>query len=206
MFEKRLLKNVKEEEEVLAVIKRSPVVSFLPAFISAVLIIAPFFFLYLLLKWGTIGGLIFALSLLAGFFLVFRTLWLHNLNAFIITKERIIDVDQKGVFHKVVSEAAFSKIQDVSYSVKGVFATIFQFGKIIIQTAGSSVNLELGGVKHPQKVQDLLVKLQNQSVKSAEDKLSADELLAMIKTIKAGIGEEQFRRLVARKNHEEPKE
>ncbi|MFA6587829.1 MAG: PH domain-containing protein [Patescibacteria group bacterium] len=203
MFEKRLLENVKEEEEVLAVIKRSPIVSFFPTLISVILIIAPFFFLYLLLRWGWVGSLIFGLLFIIGLGLAFRTLWLHHLNAFIITKDRVIDVDQKGLFHKVVSEAAFNKIQDISYSVKGVFATIFQFGTIIIQTAGSNVNLELNGVRSPVKVQDLLVKLQNQATKQTEDKLSADELLEMIKKIKAGIGEEQFRRLIAHKQEDE---
>ncbi|RJO59754.1 PH domain-containing protein [Candidatus Parcubacteria bacterium] len=199
MFEKKLLENLKPEEEVLALVRRTPVVSILPALLSAFFIIAPFFFLYVLLKWGAPGGLIFALSLAFGVFLGIRTLWLHNLNAFIITAERVIDVDQKGLFHKVVSEAAFGKIQDVSYSVKGIFPTVFQFGTVIIQTAGSNVNLELSGVRSPQKVQDLIVKLQDQASQAQMDKLSADELLAMVKKIKAGIGEEQFRRMVARR-------
>jgi hypothetical protein len=198
MFEKRLLENVKEGEEALAVVRRTPLVILLPAVTSAIFIIAPFFFLYPLLRHGITGSLIFVVSLLFGIILGFRSLWVHQLNAFILTNERIIDVDQRGIFHKVVSEATFDKVQDVSYIVKGIFATIFQFGSVMVQTAGASANLELTGVRHPQRVQELIVKLQRESVKpETEDSLSADDLLAMIKKIKAGVGEEQFRRLIA---------
>lgn len=198
MFEKRLLQNVKEGEEALAVIRRTPLVVLFPALISAIFIIAPFFFLYPLLRLGAGGSLIFVISLVFGLILGFRSLWVHQLNAFILTKDRIIDVDQRGIFHKVVSEATFDKVQDVSYIVKGIFATLFQFGSVVVQTAGASANLELTGVRHPRRVQELIVKLQREFVKpETEENLTADELLSMINKIKAGVGEEQFRRLIA---------
>jgi hypothetical protein len=204
MFEKRLLENVKEGEEALAVIRRSPLIAILPTTIATLCIIAPFFFLYPLLRFGPIGSIIVAVLLLFGCFLGFRTLWVYQLNAFILTAERIIDVDQRGMFHKIVSEATFDKVQDVSYIVKGIFATIFQYGTIVVQTAGANANLELEGVRHPRRVQELISKLQREAgVPQTEDHLSADELLAMVQKIKAGVGEEQFRRLVA---HRPPKQ
>ncbi|MEK7631307.1 MAG: PH domain-containing protein [Patescibacteria group bacterium] len=201
MFEQRLLENVKEGEEVRALIRRTPIVAFLPILLSAGLIIAPFFFLYPLLKYGVGGSALLGASLLVGIFLGFRTLWVQQLNAFILTAERIIDVDQRGIFHKVVSETTFDKIQDVSYVVKGIGPTIFRYGTVVIQTAGNAANLELEGVRFPQRVQELIVRLQQDTnAAPGADHLSADELLTMVKRIKAGVGEEQFRRLVARKD------
>ncbi|MDP2789567.1 MAG: PH domain-containing protein [bacterium] len=198
MFEQRLLENVKEGEEVLALVRRTPLVVVAPTLLVAVLIIAPFFFLYPLLKLGFFGVLVVILSVLVGVFLGLRTLWVHQLNAFILTATRIVDVDQRGFFHRVVSETTFDKVQDVSYIIKGIAATIFRYGSVVVQTAGTAANLELNGARNPQRVQELILKLQRDATSGKpEDQLSADELLAMIQKIKSGIGEEQFRRLIA---------
>ncbi|MEK7518503.1 MAG: PH domain-containing protein [Patescibacteria group bacterium] len=198
MFEQRLLENVKEGEEVLALVRRTPLVVVAPTFLVAVLIIAPFFFLYPLLKYGSFGVALIIFSVGIGVFLGLRTMWVHQLNAFILTATRIVDVDQRGFFHRVVSETTFDKIQDVSYIIKGVAATIFRYGSVVIQTAGTAANLELNGVRNPQRVQDLILKLQHDATNGKpEDQLSADELLAMVQKIKVGVGEEQFRRLIA---------
>jgi hypothetical protein len=198
MFEQRLLENVKEGEEVLALVRRTPLVVIGPTILVAILIIAPFFFLYPLLKFGPIGVLLVVFSVLVGIFLGLRTMWVHQLNAFILTATRIVDVDQRGFFHRVVSETTFDKVQDVSYVIKGIAATVFRYGSVLVQTAGSAANLELNGVRNPQRVQDLILKLQRDATSSKpDDQLSADELLAMVQKIKAGVGEEQFRRLIA---------
>ncbi len=198
MFEQRLLENVKEGEEVLALVRRTPLVVLGRTLLVVVLIIAPFFFLYPLLKLGSIGALIVGGSVLVGAFLGMRTLWVHQLNAFILTPSRIVDVDQRGFFHRMVSETTFDKVQDVSYVIQGITATVFRYGSVVIQTAGNAANLELQGVRYPQRVQELILKLQRDATgRKPEDQLSADELLAMIQKIKSGIGEEQFRRLIA---------
>ena len=182
----------------LALVRRTPLVVVAPTFLVAVLIIAPFFFLYPLLKYGSFGVALIIFSVGIGVFLGLRTMWVHQLNAFILTATRIVDVDQRGFFHRVVSETTFDKIQDVSYIIKGVAATIFRYGSVVIQTAGTAANLELNGVRNPQRVQDLILKLQHDATNGKpEDQLSADELLAMVQKIKVGVGEEQFRRLIA---------
>ena len=204
MFEQRLLENVKEEEEVLALVRRTPLVAIGPILLVTILIIAPFFFLYPLLKMGAFGVAVIIASVLVGIFLGFRTLWVHQLNAFILTATRIVDVDQRGFFHRVVSETTFDKVQDVSYVIKGVAATLFRYGSVVIQTAGNAANLELMGARHPQRVQELILKLQREATSGKpEDQLSADELLAMIQKIKSGIGEEQFRRLIANRSRKQ---
>lgn len=198
MFEQRLLENVKEGEEVLALIRRTPLVVIGPTLLIVFLIVAPFFFLYPLLKFGAVGVLGVVVSILIGVFVGLRTLWVHQLNAFILTATRIVDVDQRGFFHRVVSETTFDKVQDVSYIIKGIAATLFRYGSVVVQTAGTAANLELNGVRRPQRVQELILKLQRDATSGKpEDQLSADELLAMIQKIKSGIGEEQFRRLIA---------
>jgi Bacterial PH domain len=78
------------------------------------------------------------------------TLYFHNyyLSVQIVTSERIIDVDQQGLFRREVNELPIDNIQDVTHSQNGFFSTIFNFGNVVVQTASEgAVNEQLGGEK-----------------------------------------------------------
>ncbi|MBC7471757.1 MAG: PH domain-containing protein [candidate division SR1 bacterium] len=69
------------------------------------------------------------------------TLFFHNyyLSLQIVTSERIIDIDQRGLFLREVSELPIDNIEDVSYNQNGFWGTIFNYGDVIVQTAGSTL-------------------------------------------------------------------
>lgn len=159
MFESRIEKNLKEGEEVVRVVRKYPLVFCWPVFWSVIFIIAPFFFLVPLWQWGKWGVIVFFISLFFGLILGIRVIVLYSLNVFIITSERIIDIDQTGFFSRTVSETTYDKIQDVSYQLKGVMQTLLHFGDVIIQTAGQQVNLELNAVKDPEKIQQIIIQI-----------------------------------------------
>ena len=83
-------------------------------------------------------------------------------NVYIITDERIIDVDFYNLIYKDVSEAEIEKIQDVSYRMGGVIRTLFNFGDVFIQTAAEKPNFEFLAVPKPDKVAKLLQELKVQ--------------------------------------------
>lgn len=60
----------------------------------------------------------------------------HYLDLWIITNERIMDVEQHGLFRRETSEFSLDKIQDITVEVPGMTATFFKYGNLIIQTAG----------------------------------------------------------------------
>lgn len=76
------------------------------------------------------------LYLLIILFAAFR-IWIdYWLDEWIITSERIIDIEQTGLFRREVSEIPFSRVQDITIKIPGFLATVFKFGNITIQTAG----------------------------------------------------------------------
>ena len=81
-------------------------------------------------------------------------------NVYILTDERVVDVDWYSIIYRKVSSAQVSKIQDVSASQGGVFAGIFDYGDVQIQTAGEEENFEFTAVPHPQlvakKIQEMM--------------------------------------------------
>ncbi len=70
----------------------------------------------------------------------------------ILTNKRIIDTNQKGLFHRVIDELDTLHIEDVSSKVTGIFGTFFDFGIVEIQTAGAERNFIFQGIPHPRQI------------------------------------------------------
>ena len=64
-------------------------------------------------------------------------------NIFIVTDKRIIDIDFLYLLYKKFAEAQLFRIQDVSFRTGGITATMFNFGDVLIQTAGELPNFVL---------------------------------------------------------------
>ncbi len=61
----------------------------------------------------------------------------YYLDVWIVTNKRILNIEQKGLFSRVVSEKEIVRMQDVTSEVHGFLATFFNYGNIYIQTAGT---------------------------------------------------------------------
>ncbi|MFC1687816.1 PH domain-containing protein [Patescibacteria group bacterium] len=206
MFESTLLKYLKEDEKLVRVVRRYWITLFGPILVSAIFIIAPFFFLVPLFRFGIIGVAGFVSLILIGIFSAFRATYIYSLNAFLISDRRIIDIDQHGIFHKTISESPYHNIQDVSVRVKGIGQTLFHFGSVMIQTAGTTANLELHNVKNPEVVQEVIGRLAHEANDGSDDNtstLSAAELLHLAEKIKEGLTPDQFRKLMDKKTKNE---
>lgn len=99
-----------------------------------------------------------------GFTLANFLFWYFNI--YIVTNERVVDIDFYYLLFKRISEAELSKIQDISYSSGGFAATIFDYGNVVIETAGEAPNLEFEKVPHPQKVVETIRELIGKRKKS----------------------------------------
>ncbi len=77
-------------------------------------------------------------------------LWYFNV--YILTNERIIDVDFMGIAFKRVSECRLSQVQDVTFAVSGSLGTFFHYGDIFIQTAAERPEFEFRSVPRPDWV------------------------------------------------------
>ena len=83
--------------------------------------------------------------------------WFFNI--YIITDERVIDVDFYSMIYKQVASAALDKIEDITYRTGGLSGSLFNFGNILIQTAGQQPNIEFESVPMPSKVVAILNEL-----------------------------------------------
>ena len=80
--------------------------------------------------------------------------WFFNVN--IVTNERIVDIDFDQLFNHKVSEAQLEKIEDISHTAVGMWAVIFDFGSVYVQTAAEQREFEFRRVPRPRDVQDTI--------------------------------------------------
>jgi uncharacterized membrane protein YdbT with pleckstrin-like domain len=81
------------------------------------------------------------------------------LDVWVVTDERIIDVNQHGVFGREIAELQLAKVQDVASEQRGAFATIFGYGKIRVQSAGERVQFEFDGIPKPNEIARMILEL-----------------------------------------------
>lgn len=86
--------------------------------------------------------------------------WLHwGGTVQIITTTRIIDIHQKSLFNKIITEIQFSNIHDILYEIKGVVATLLKSGNVIIKTGEGTLIME--NIYKPAEIYKILVGLKN---------------------------------------------
>lgn len=60
-------------------------------------------------------------------------LWFYNV--YIVTDERLVDVDFFGLLYKNINVTQIRKIEDVNYSQKGILSSFFNYGNVVVETA-----------------------------------------------------------------------
>lgn len=92
-----------------------------------------------------------------GFVLLRFTLWYFHVG--ILTNLRIRDIDIHGILYKDVSETNNEFIQDVNHSQIGFIRSLFNYGEVMVQTAGTKPNIEFDKAPKPAKVSQIIASL-----------------------------------------------
>lgn len=83
----------------------------------------------------------------------------YFLDQWIVTNERIIDIDQKSFWDRQISSLFLSRIQDVTTDINGVFYTLFGFGTVSVESAGADAGrIKMAGLSRPNTVRDLILR------------------------------------------------
>ncbi len=146
------------DEQVLLVLRAHPITQ-IPWIINSlilliVLIILNFFFINFLAP----AQIFFANFFVLAF--IFAYIWFNFLswyfNVGIVSNQRVIDIDFHTVLYKEVSETMLTKVEDVTAKSGGFFASVFNFGNVFVQTAGTDINIEFFNVPKPAEVTKII--------------------------------------------------
>ena len=172
--EKKLFKEQFDDEEVLLVFRKHPVV------MRKGLIISSFAILL-----GTVPALIkpefswFFGGLAGGFvlsFLLFLPFWISwHFSVYIVTSQRLIQITQKGLFHRSMVGLGLNQIQMVNYEIAGMQETLLGFGTIMIQTFVGSLTIH--EVHKPALIQkELLEILREQGISASTAPIEGQDI------------------------------
>lgn len=156
------------DEQVLHIVHRhwfNLLAHFFIIFVLFVVTFGSLTFLTLLFPEIVAGDKIIFMSFLENSILLFLWLYIFLLwidyyfDVWIITNERILNIEQKGLFVRHISEIEFSRIQDISTEVTGLMATILNFGDLYIQTASENERVTFRQVADPNQLKDEIMRL-----------------------------------------------
>jgi hypothetical protein len=81
--------------------------------------------------------------------------WYFNVN--ILTNKNIIDVDFHSLLSRDINILPLINLEEASSSIAGVFASIFRYGNVLIQTAGEREDAPIKNIPNPDRVADLIM-------------------------------------------------
>ncbi len=109
---------------------------------------------------GRVAIVLLGAAYYLGIWLAFFTQFVdHYLDISIVTDHRVIDIDQKGLFNRAVAELNLARIQDVTSEVKGFIPTVFNYGRVTIQTASESEHFIFENIHRPHAVRQRILDL-----------------------------------------------
>ncbi len=156
-------------------LRRHPI-TFIPIialFLLLMLVPVALYFLTVSLYPDMVQGLIFyPLSVLIAsvyylsIYLFFYAMFIdYYLDLWIVTNDRIVDIEQNGLFSRTISELDLFRIQDVTTEVHGIFSTLFRYGDVHVKTASANINIIFRNIPDPNKVREALINLADEDRK-----------------------------------------
>lgn len=88
---------------------------------------------------------------------------------YIATDRRVVDIDQNRFFNRSVSELLYEDVQDVETKSKGILATFFNYGDVMIQTAGSKPNFTFAQVGNATEVAAIILDISDQQTRGVPE-------------------------------------
>lgn len=180
-FTKYHFSGQKSDEQVLLVLHRhwfDISSQFFLLFVVAFMLIGSFF--YLPLAFPDIAHGQYTNLFVFGENLFFMFIWItsflvwvdYYFDVWIVTDQRIVNIEQKGLFAREVSELELEKIQDITTDVNGIIPTFMNFGDLQIQTAGKEEKFLFHNIPDPYEVKNIIMNLRKNSEKKEENQFS----------------------------------
>lgn len=165
-----LLKDKIDNEEIIFLLRRHPVTQLgwiINTIIALFILFSISLFLQKNLNIFTIEQIVFLdimiLALIFSYVFLHIINWLFNIG--IVTNKRVIDIDFNGFLCREVSTAFLNKIEETTARNTNFFSSIFNYGTVFIQTAGTEQNVEFTNIANPNEVAESISNLTRRSKK-----------------------------------------
>lgn len=148
-----------KKEKIVLLLRRHPITNIPWIFLTLLVFLVPFFILNnFSLK--IIPGNFRFISLLCWYLLVFAFAFEKTLiwffNVYILTDERLIDINFPTLLYRSISQTKIDKIQNVSVKTSGYVRSLFNFGDVQVQSAEAIPQIVFEAVPNPEWVSQII--------------------------------------------------
>lgn len=151
-----------QKENIVLLLRQHPIVNVPWIFLGLIFLFTP-----PLLSLVVIGEVLSPTYRLIGLILwyvfIFAYLFEHFLrwyyNVLIVTDQRLIDVDFPSLLYREMTEARLDHVEEVSNRKGGYLRSLFDFGDVLVQTAGAIPEIEIEDVPDPERVTKIIYDL-----------------------------------------------
>lgn len=161
--------HMKPGEKVIYSLRRHPIIFVGDVLLILVLVAAPLgLYFGISLMWpelltGPVSGPVFILTASAYYFLVWLFFLMnfvdYYLDLWIVTNDRVLNVEQHSLFSRTISELDLANVQDVTSEVKGVLAFVLGYGNVYIQTAAEKERFVFEQVHDPEEIRKNMLEI-----------------------------------------------
>lgn len=169
---------LEEGECILKVVHRS-IIGLIGIYLVSILAVSAIFFLLLTVSPNTfdtnsasISPQLSAIMVLAAVLLVlilYTATYIYRQSKLLITDRSLVQITQKSLFIKKVSRLSMSNVEDVSEEQRGVLASVFNYGALMVQTAGAQENFIFTLCPNPSHFADIIIEARQAYARKLEE-------------------------------------
>jgi hypothetical protein len=121
---------------------------------------------------ATISGPLSAIIILSAVLLVlilFTATYIYRQSRLLITDRSLVQIMQRTLFNRKVSRLSMSNVEDVSEEQRGIISSIFNYGTLIVQTAGEMENFIFTLCPNPAALADRIIEARQAYAEKLQD-------------------------------------
>lgn len=85
-------------------------------------------------------------------------------DVWLLTNIGVIDIERNGLFDVTATSIEYHMMEGISYNIKGVLPTIFNYGTITIDKLGNKTSVVLNDASNPKRLERIVMKYQEKFV------------------------------------------
>jgi hypothetical protein len=166
-------------EEIVTVVRRS-FIGLLGIYLVAIAAVLAIFTLIIALTTDSVSAgdgyeiptEVDAIMVLGATFLVlilFAATYIYRQSRLLITDRSLVQITQKSLFIRKVSRLSFSNVEDVSAEQRGILASLFGYGTLMVQTAGERDNFIFNLCPKPNQLADRIIEARQKYADTVQD-------------------------------------
>ena len=113
-----------------------------------------------------VGVIVSGLAILILF--LFVATYVYRQSLLLVTDRSLVQILQKSLFIRKISRLSMSNVEDVTAEERGILSTIFNYGTVVVQTAGTLDNFIFPYCPDPAKYADQIIEARQRYAKSME--------------------------------------